>query len=50
MLDFIGEFTILDLVVLVSLAGGVLVGFQQGALRYILNASWSWSRSSWPAS
>ncbi len=38
MLDFIGEFTILDLVVLVSLAGGVLVGFQQGALRYILNA------------
>lgn len=38
MLDVIGEFTILDLVVLVSLAGGVLAGFQQGALRYILNA------------
>ena len=38
MLDVIGELKILDLVVLVSLAGGVLVGFQQGALRYILNA------------
>lgn len=38
MLDFIGEFTILDLVVIVSLAGGVLIGFQQGALRYILNS------------
>jgi len=37
-LDVIGELTILDLVVLVSLAGGVLAGFQQGALRYILNA------------
>ena len=38
MLDFVSELTILDLVIIVSLAGGVLVGFQQGALRYILNA------------
>lgn len=36
-MEFIGQFTIFDLVVLVTLAGGVLVGFQQGLLRYILN-------------
>jgi uncharacterized membrane protein required for colicin V production len=35
--EFIGELTIFDLVVLVSLAGGVLIGFQQGFLRYLLN-------------
>ncbi|HEV7200415.1 MAG TPA: CvpA family protein [Candidatus Limnocylindria bacterium] len=36
-MEFIAQFTIADLVVLLTLAGGVLVGFQQGLLRYILN-------------
>ena len=36
-MEFISQFTIADLVVLVTLAGGVLVGFQHGLLRYILN-------------
>jgi hypothetical protein len=36
--ELISQFTIADLVVLVTLAGGVLAGFQQGLLRYILNA------------
>lgn len=36
-MDFIAQFTIADLVVLLTLAGGVLIGFQQGLLRYILN-------------
>jgi uncharacterized membrane protein required for colicin V production len=36
-MEFIAQFTIADLAVLVTLAGGVLVGFQQGLLRYILN-------------
>lgn len=36
-MQIIGEFTVFDLVVLVSLAGGVLAGFQQGLLRYLLN-------------
>lgn len=36
-MELIGSFTIADLVVLVTLAGGVLAGFQQGLLRYILN-------------
>lgn len=36
-MEFIAQFTIADLFVLVTLAGGVLVGFQQGTLRYILN-------------
>jgi uncharacterized membrane protein required for colicin V production len=36
-MDFIAQFTIADLAILVSLAGGVLIGFQQGLLRYILN-------------
>jgi uncharacterized membrane protein required for colicin V production len=35
--EFIGELTFFDLAVLVSLAGGVLIGFQQGFLRYLLN-------------
>jgi uncharacterized membrane protein required for colicin V production len=35
--ELISQFTIADLVVLVTLAGGVLVGFQQGLLRYLLN-------------
>jgi uncharacterized membrane protein required for colicin V production len=35
--EIIGEFTVFDLVVLVSLAGGVFIGFQQGLLRYLLN-------------
>jgi uncharacterized membrane protein required for colicin V production len=35
--ELISQFTIADLAILVSLAGGVLVGFQQGLLRYILN-------------
>jgi uncharacterized membrane protein required for colicin V production len=35
--ELIGELTIFDLVVLVSFAGAVLVGFQQGLLRYLLN-------------
>jgi len=34
----IAEFTVTDLVVLVLLAGGVLVGFTQGTLRYILSS------------
>lgn len=37
-MEFISQFTIADLVILVTLAGGVLVGFQQGLLRYILNS------------
>ena len=37
-MDFLQDITITDLVVIVTLAGGVLVGFQQGMLRYILNA------------
>ena len=37
-MEFLSEITVTDLVVLVSLAGGVLAGFQQGLLRYILNA------------
>jgi uncharacterized membrane protein required for colicin V production len=36
--EFIGQFTVFDLVVLLTLAGGVLIGFQQGLLRYILNS------------
>lgn len=36
-MEFIAQFTIADLVVLLTLAGGVLVGFQQGLFRYILN-------------
>lgn len=36
-MEFIAQFTIADLVVLLTLAGGVLAGFQQGALRSILN-------------
>lgn len=36
-MEFIGQFTVFDLAVLVSLAGGVFIGFQQGLLRYILN-------------
>jgi len=36
--EVITEFTVTDLVVLVMLAGGVLVGFQQGTLRYILSS------------
>ncbi len=36
-MEFISQFTIADLLILVSLAGGVLAGFQQGLLRYILN-------------
>jgi uncharacterized membrane protein required for colicin V production len=35
--ELIGQFTVFDLAVLVSLAGGVFIGFQQGLLRYILN-------------
>jgi uncharacterized membrane protein required for colicin V production len=35
--EIIAEFTVTDIVVLVTLAGGVLVGFQQGTLRYILS-------------
>jgi uncharacterized membrane protein required for colicin V production len=35
--EIITAFTVTDLVVLVTLAGGVLVGFQQGTLRYILS-------------
>ncbi len=36
-MEFIAQFTIADLVVLLTLAGGVLAGFQQGLLRSILN-------------
>lgn len=36
-MEIIAEFTVTDIVVLVTLAGGVLVGFQQGTLRYILS-------------
>lgn len=36
-MEIIGQFTVTDLVVLVTLAGGVLAGFQQGMLRYLLN-------------
>ena len=36
-MEIIGAFTVTDIVVLVLLAGGVLVGFQQGTLRYILS-------------
>lgn len=35
-MEIVSEFTVADLVILVTLAGGVLVGFQQGTLRYIL--------------
>jgi uncharacterized membrane protein required for colicin V production len=35
--ETIAQFTVADLVVLVTLAGGVFFGFQQGLLRYILN-------------
>jgi uncharacterized membrane protein required for colicin V production len=34
--EIIAAFTVTDLVVLVTLAGGVLIGFQQGTLRFIL--------------
>lgn len=37
-MEILSQITVTDLVVLVSLAGGVLAGFQQGLLRYILNA------------
>jgi hypothetical protein len=37
--ELIAQFTLFDLVVLVTLAGGVLAGFQQGLLRYLLNAA-----------
>lgn len=37
-MEIIAEFTVTDLVVLVTLAVGVLVGFQQGTLRYILSS------------
>ncbi len=36
-MDFIAQFTVADLVVLITLAGGVLIGFQQGAFRYLMN-------------
>jgi uncharacterized membrane protein required for colicin V production len=36
--EVIAEFTVTDLVVLVTLAGGVLMGFTQGTLRYILSS------------
>lgn len=36
-MEIIASFTVTDLVVLVTLAGAVLVGFQQGTLRYILS-------------
>lgn len=36
-MEIIQQFTVTDLVVLVTLAGGVFAGFQQGLLRYILN-------------
>ena len=38
-MEVLTEFTIADLVVLLTLAGGVLAGFQQGLLRYILNSA-----------
>lgn len=38
-MEVLTEFTVLDLVVLVTLAGGVLAGFQQGLLRYFLNSA-----------
>lgn len=37
-MEVIAQFTVTDLVVLVTLAGAVLLGFQQGLLRYLLNA------------
>ncbi|MGH2462579.1 MAG: CvpA family protein [Candidatus Limnocylindria bacterium] len=37
-MEIIAEFTVTDLVVLVLLAGGVLIGFTQGTLRYILSS------------
>ena len=37
-MEVITAFTVTDLVVLVTLAGGVLVGFTQGSLRYILGS------------
>ena len=37
-MEIIAGFTVTDLVVLVLLAGGVLVGFQQGTLRYLLSS------------
>jgi len=36
--EVIAEFTVADLVVLATLAGGVLMGFTQGTLRYILSS------------
>lgn len=36
-MEVISEFTIVDLVILASVLGGILVGFQQGLLRYVLN-------------
>jgi uncharacterized membrane protein required for colicin V production len=36
--EVIAQFTVTDLVVLVTLAGGVLMGFTQGTLRYILSS------------
>jgi len=36
--EVIAEFTVADLVVLVTLAGAVLMGFTQGTLRYILSS------------
>jgi len=36
--EVIAEFTVSDLVVLATLAGGVLMGFTQGTLRYILSS------------
>jgi hypothetical protein len=37
--ELIAQFTLFDLVVLVTLAGGIFAGFQQGLLRYLLNAA-----------
>lgn len=37
-MEVIAEFTVTDLVVLATLAGGVLMGFTQGTLRYILGS------------
>ena len=37
-MELIAAFTVTDLVVLITLAGGVLMGFTQGTLRYILSS------------
>jgi uncharacterized membrane protein required for colicin V production len=36
--ELIAAFTVTDLVVLITLAGGVLMGFTQGTLRYVLSS------------